>query len=124
MKKIFRSISVLIMLCALMFGSIQAKGRSEKVTFSRDMVLNGTVIKKGTYRVSLDDQSKEMTIWDGKTEVARAAVRLENLNRKTSKTEVIFTEKDNRNYLNRITFPSSTDTIIVNNGANETATPQ
>ncbi len=42
-----------------------------------DVKLNGTVIKKGTYQVTFDDKTGELTIARGKTVVAKANARLE-----------------------------------------------
>jgi hypothetical protein len=122
MKRIVSPILVAVLMFAMSFMAV-AKGKNEKVTFSRDIVVNGTVVKKGTYKVKFDDQNKELLIMDGKAMVAKTTARLENRNRKPSSTEVIFTEKDNQNLLNSITFIGETDTIVIGEGAKETAAP-
>jgi hypothetical protein len=124
MKNLFKKVTLALVMLAMTFSMAIAKNRSEKVSFSRDMVVNGTVVKKGTYKVTYDDQSKEMAIWDGKNELTKMAVRSESRTRKPSSTEVIFTEKDNQSVLNSITFAGSAEALIVSEKGNGTATPQ
>ena len=123
MKKIVSPILVAFLVCPMLSILALARGKNEKVTFSRDMVVNGTVVKKGTYRLKLDDQSKELSIMDGKTTLVKTAVRLENSKRRPSSTEIIFNEKDNTNVLKSITFVGDSDTIILAEGGRETAAP-
>ena|SRR5688572_33185248 len=124
MKSLLKKMTLTAVMLAMTFTMAIAKNRSEKVSFSRDMVVNGTVVKKGTYKVTYDEQSKEMAIWDGKNELTKMAVRAESRTRKPSSTEVIFTERDSRSVLNSITFAGSTEALIVSERGNGTATPQ
>jgi hypothetical protein len=49
----------------------------KKVTFPHPVVVNGTLIKKGTYSAAFDDQTNELSIIkDGKV-LAKAPARLE-----------------------------------------------
>jgi len=123
MKKFLSSFLVAFLFIPMLSILALAKGKNEKVTFSRDMVVNGTVVKKGTYKLKVDDQNKEMAIMDGNTVIAKTAIRIENSNRKPSSTEIIFTEKDNTNVLNSITFVGKPDTIVLGDSKNETAAP-
>jgi hypothetical protein len=124
MKKIVNRIILALVVLSMAGAMAFAKEKSEKVTFSRDMVVNGTVVKKGTYRVKYDDQAKELSIWDGKTAVVKSTVRLETAKSKTSSTKVIYIEKDNSNVLNSITFAGSAEAMVINEGGNQTASPQ
>jgi len=124
MKKIVNRIILALVLLAMTGAMAFAKEKSEKVTFSRDMVVNGTVVKKGTYKVKFDDQAKELSIWDGKTAVVKSTVRLEANTRKPSSHKIIYIEKDNTNVLSSITFAGSSEAMVINEGGNQTATPQ
>ncbi|HVG34757.1 MAG TPA: hypothetical protein VM911_16935, partial [Pyrinomonadaceae bacterium] len=54
-----------------------AAGKSRKVTFLTDVTINGTVVKKGTYQVTFDEKTGDLTIMDKKTVVAKANARME-----------------------------------------------
>jgi hypothetical protein len=77
MNKIVNRLVVLLVVCALSSILALAAGKSKKVTFLTDVTLNGTVIKKGTYQVTFDEKTGELTISDKKTVVAKTNARLE-----------------------------------------------
>jgi hypothetical protein len=80
MKKIVNRFVVLLVVCALSSLLALAAGKSKKVTFLTDVTLNGTVIKKGTYQVTFDEKTGELTIADKKTVVAKGNAHLEKFN--------------------------------------------
>jgi len=47
------------------------------VSFNEDLTVGGTVVKKGDYKVTFDDQNRQLLISSGKRVVARAAASLE-----------------------------------------------
>src|SRR2546426_11107266 len=116
MKRLVNRILATLLVSAMMSVMALAKVKSDNVSFSRDMMVNGKVVKKGTYKVTFDDQTNEMTIYNKKEMVTKTTVRLENRNRKPAKTEVTFTQKENNNVLNTITFVGETQTIVVDAG--------
>jgi hypothetical protein len=66
-----------LVLCALLGGGALAGGKSKTVTFDDEVTVGDTTLKKGTYKVTFDDQTQELTFRrDGKV-VAKAAARLE-----------------------------------------------
>ncbi|HEX8143984.1 MAG TPA: hypothetical protein VF553_15400 [Pyrinomonadaceae bacterium] len=77
MKKIVNRFVVLLVVCSLSSIMALAAGKSKKVTFLTDVTLNGTVIKKGTYQVTFDEKTGELTIADRKNVVAKGNARLE-----------------------------------------------
>lgn len=54
-----------------------AKPIKKQVTFAHPVVVNGAVVKKGTYDVVFDDQTNELTIVKDRKVVARATAKLE-----------------------------------------------
>lgn len=81
-KQLLRTTLVLV-LCTLL-GSVAlagGKGKSKNVTIGDDVTVGGTLVKKGTYKVSFDDQSGELTLWRGSKLVAKTTARLEEYKR-------------------------------------------
>jgi hypothetical protein len=51
--------------------------KTKQVTFDKDIKVGDTLVKKGSYKVQFDDQSNELTIFDGKKIIAKTTARLE-----------------------------------------------
>lgn len=51
--------------------------KSKSVTFATDVKLGGAVVKKGTYKVSFDEATKELSVLSGREVVAKSSARLE-----------------------------------------------
>ena len=67
----------MVLVGAIAGGVALAKEIKKEVTFSQPVVVNGTLIKEGTYDVVFDDQTKELSIVKGRKVVARAPAQLE-----------------------------------------------
>ena len=80
MKGIVNRVVVLIVVGTL--TSVLAFGKTTKreVTFVRDVSVNDTLVKKGTYKITFDDETGELTIKKGGKIVASAQARLEKTN--------------------------------------------
>jgi hypothetical protein len=50
-----------------------------KVTFNRDVTVNGAPVKAGTYKATFDDQTGEFKLLSGKKVVANATARMEKV---------------------------------------------
>lgn len=79
MRHFINRAAVLLLVCALASVTSLATVNSKKVTFNRDVTVNGTLVKAGTYKISFDDQTSEMTVFSGKKSVATASARLDNV---------------------------------------------
>lgn len=77
MKSIVNRILVLLVTVSLTGVLALAKTIEKDVTFVRSVSVNGTVVKKGTYKVAFDEETGELTIRKGKKVVATAQARLE-----------------------------------------------
>lgn len=73
----FYVIAFVIILCALPNTAAMAAVKSKHVTFNEDLTVGGTVVKKGDYKVTFDDQTRQLLISSGRRVVARAAASLE-----------------------------------------------
>jgi hypothetical protein len=77
MKRFVNRMVVLLMVGAM--ASVLAFGKTSKkdVTFAQSVMVNGTVVKPGTYSVAFDDGTGELTITRDTKVIARTPARLE-----------------------------------------------
>ena len=77
MIKFVNRLSVFVLVVVIANGVALAKTIKREVTFSQPVVVNGTLVKKGTYDVVFDDQTNEVTIVKDRKVVAKAPAQLE-----------------------------------------------
>jgi hypothetical protein len=77
MKNMVNRIVVLLVITVLTGVAALAKTTEKKVTFRDSVTVNGTLVKKGTYKVAFNDETGELTIKKGGEVVATASARLE-----------------------------------------------
>ncbi|MEW6733367.1 MAG: hypothetical protein AB1489_18715 [Acidobacteriota bacterium] len=124
MKKITNILLLSMLTLTIGVITAQAQMQSERVTFSRDFLVNNTSIKKGTYKVLFDPSSSELMILDGKNELIKTKVRLVDRAIKPERVETVFAHKSEDYVLMGITFAGENKTMIVDNGDIHVALPQ
>ena len=77
MKKSLHRIAISLVLCTLLGSVALAGGKSKQVTFSQDIKVGNTLVKKGTYLVTFDEKTNELTIRSNRKIVAKTTGRLE-----------------------------------------------
>lgn len=100
-------------LVALSVGTASAKVKTRKLTFGSDFWLGETLVKKGTYNVSYDDEKSEVTIADKQATVARASVHIEARAVGASIWDVTLTPKGDGLALTRLAFPGDRQALVV-----------
>lgn len=100
-------------LTALLGASALAGEMTKTLTLTRDVSVNGTVVKKGTYKVKINRETGEMTILDGKEIVAKTTVALATDERKANGDEIAMTQNGDLNILKSIKFDGSRDRFNV-----------
>jgi hypothetical protein len=68
-----------VLIAALTGVVALAKSTEREVTFTKNLTVNGTLVKKGTYKVEFNEETNELTIKKGKKVVATAQARLEKI---------------------------------------------
>jgi hypothetical protein len=121
--KRFVSLVVFALFVSASMSMALAAEKTKKVIFTRDILVNGTLVKKGNYKVSFNDETGEMTILSGKNTVAKTKASLQNRIDKATANEVSFTEQNNGNILRSIRFAGETDAFAVSSET-QTAAPQ
>lgn len=77
MVKLVNRLVVMVLVGAVAGGVALAKVVRREVTFAQAVVVNGTLVKSGTYEAVFDDQTNELSIVKGKKVVARTPARIE-----------------------------------------------
>lgn len=83
-------IALSIAICALMSVAVSANVKSRNVTFDKDLKIAGTTIKKGSYKVSFDEEKNELAIFSGSREIARSTAQLKE-RKSSSKYATLYT---------------------------------
>ena len=103
-----------VLLITLMTGVMAlAKGKKETVTLVKDVNVNGTLVKKGTYSVSFNEETSELSILKGDKEIAKAPVRVEKRENKARRFELRLNQDD----LSAVAFRGSDENIVLTQSA-------
>ena len=79
MTATIRRITLALVVCALLGASAAAGVKRNDVTFSGDVTVGDTLVKKGRYAVTFDDQTEELKILKGERVVAQTKARFGEL---------------------------------------------
>jgi hypothetical protein len=114
MKKTVSYLLVAFVLCALTSVAVFAKEKSRVITFGQDFVVGESSVKAGTYKVTYDDKTNELTFADRKSKevVAKAKATTQSCE-KTSALDLKFTNSSGKNALVSITFAGDNVAIVV-----------
>ena len=83
MKRL-QTIALTLVVCALLTPAALAGVKTKYVTFDENIKVGDTLVKKGDYKVTFDEESKELTILNGKKVVAKTTAHLEEARIKTT----------------------------------------
>ena len=118
MKKFAAHFVIALMVCALAGTAALAKVKSKTITVGMDFVVGDTLVKRGTYKFSFDDQTNQLTITaKDKTVVARVAARIEKRQQEATGMDVVLAQKGDKQALVSIAFYRETENIVVQDGA-------
>jgi len=121
MFKLLNRLSVLVLIGVIANGVAFAKTIKKGITFAQPVVVNGAVVKKGSYDAVFDDQTNELTIVkDGKT-VASAPAQLETTRDRDRGVYVTREEPDSKVTLLSVTFKGGKQATLTNNNEGNSA---
>jgi hypothetical protein len=123
MRKTVNRLMMILALCALVSALGFAKGKSEEVTLPQDVMINGTLVKKGEYKLKFDEQTGELLFLKGKKVVARTTARLEKREKDAQRTEFGMIQEGDAKTLSSITFRGERETIVMHEKGGSTETP-
>jgi Protein of unknown function (DUF2911) len=113
MKSFINRLVVALVVMALTSIAALAEGKSKTVTFNDDVTVNGTLVKRGTYKVTYDEQASELSIARNNKTIAKTSARTEKRDKKVSRTEINTRKNNNTVELSSITFSGEDQSIIV-----------
>jgi len=117
MKVFLKSTFAALMICALasiaVFAAAKDKVKTESVTFTQDIMVNGTLVKAGDYQIKFNEQTGELSILkDGKVK-AKTTAQIQSRSEKARNTSVRTLEKGGTAELIGVTFGGSTRDLVV-----------
>ena len=117
MKVFLKSTFAALLICALASISVLAapkdKVTTKSVTFTQDVMVNGTLVKAGEYQVKFNEETGELSILkDGKVK-AKTTAQLQPRSEKARNTSVRTLEKGGAAELLAVTFGGSTQDVVV-----------
>ncbi len=124
MKNLVSKTMIILVLSSMMGVMALAEGKNEKVTFNHDMVVNGTLVKKGTYKMVYDEKSGELTLFSGKNVVAKSPAHAQTRNIKAENNEIKVNQQEIGSVLRSITIAGDTQNFILNETPNQAVAPQ
>ena len=113
MRKQFICAALAAALVALSVGTASAKVKTRKLTFGSDFWLGDTLVKRGTYSVSYDDKTNEISIADKQNTIAKAPARAEKREHESYAWDVTLAPKGDGQALVRLAFPGDKQTLVV-----------
>ena len=115
---------IAFVVCALASVAAWAGVKNEQVTFTQDVMVNGTLVRQGTYRLKFDENTGELTISRGSNVIARATARLERRDREARQTEVVSFREGESRHLRSISFRGEEQRIVLETSVNQSANSQ
>src|SRR6266850_7205331 len=121
MKRFLKSTFAALVICALASIAISAatkdkakdKVKTQDVTFTSDVMVNGTLVKAGDYQVKFNEQSGELAILkDGKVK-AKTTAQLQPRSDKAKNTALRTQTKGSVAELIGVTFGGSKQDVVV-----------
>jgi hypothetical protein len=122
--RFIKSIALASLLCMVTTVVAFGKVKSQVVTFGKDFTVNGTQIKAGTYKLSFDDKTNELTIIDKKTKsvIAKVTAKAERRDETSFGMHVEMQDKDGCQVLTSVAFPGERDRIRIGDGPTTAST--
>lgn len=123
MKKNLTRIALALVLCAVSGVVVLAKEKSRLVSFGSDFVVGSTQVKAGTYRVTFNTETNELSILEKKSRavIAKVTARLEKREGSSNILDMRWATRDNSQVLIGITFPGDSQNIVVHDSGTQVA---
>jgi hypothetical protein len=120
MKRYISRTVALLIVCALAGLTAFADSKSDRINFDEDFQLNGTVIKKGTYKVSFDEPTGELSIKKNEKLIAKTAAHAEPAASKAERTMFSMATENGAKVLRSVTYSGDNRVIVVGAGSTTT----
>jgi hypothetical protein len=95
-----------------------AKEKLHHITFEQNVMVKGTMVKKGVYGVKFDDQTNSFTLLDGNHSVVTTTAKEEALPKKAPATSFDIKMTDGNPVLSKVTFEGDHYALVLDDGGN------
>lgn len=116
MKTILSRLTVLLVVGALSSVVAFAKVHKQRVTFTSDIKVNNTLVKKGTYEVKFDDEAGQLSVLKNGKVIAQSMAKLEQRDGKAGEFRWRSTSGDDAQLLG-VTFGGQDKEVVITNSA-------
>ncbi|HKS29244.1 MAG TPA: hypothetical protein VJS44_15555 [Pyrinomonadaceae bacterium] len=116
MRKMINLLVIVAVVCVLSTLTVFGKDKSEFINLPQDVVINGTLVKKGAYKLKFDEKSGELLLMKGSKVVAKTSARLEKREEKADRTEFNTINNGTSSELRGITFRGESEKIVLSQG--------
>jgi hypothetical protein len=120
MKGFLKITFAALLICALASIGVSAatkdKVKTENVTFTSDIMVNGTLVKAGDYQVKFNEQTGELAIVKNGKVKAKTTAQLQSRSDKAKNTSVRVIEKGGVAELTGVTFGGSNQDVVIGGG--------
>ena len=117
MKGFLKSTLAALLICAFasiaVFAGDKDKVKRETVTFTSDVMVNGTLVKAGEYEVKFNEQTGELAIIKNGKVKAKTNAHLQARTDKARNTSVRTLDKGSVAELIGVTFGGSTQDVVI-----------
>lgn len=115
MKKTASRLLIAFMLLTVTGAVAFAKEKSRVITFGLDFVVADTSVKAGTYKITYNDETNELTFADRKTKevVAKVKASTASLDSKSNIVDLKWSNKEGKNVLVSITFAGEKAAFVI-----------
>ena len=117
MRKMINLLVIVAVVCVLSTLTVFGKDKSEFINLPQDVVINGTLVKKGAYKLKFDEKTGELLIMKGSKVVAKTSARIEKREEKAGRTEFNTTVNGSQNELRGISFRGDSEKIVISQGS-------
>lgn len=120
MKRFGISIAAVLLVCLSLAATsvVEAKNRKKTITFNEDVLVNDTLVKKGTYEVKFDAASNTVSVLKNGDVMATAKADVKPTERKAPYNSASFTQTEKGRVLSALAFEGDKRLILVS-GARE-----
>ena len=118
MRRFLAQCLAMVALVAVVAGAALAEKKKATVVFDKDTVVNGTLVKAGTYNAQFDFKTDTLSLMkeSGKV-VATAPGTVEDRTNKAAQTKIETDLEGNNQIMTSITFSGDHRTIMIAGGA-------
>jgi hypothetical protein len=121
MRKFLNRTVLALMACVMTSAiALAAEVKTKDVTLPQDMMINGTLLKQGTYKMKFDNQSGELSFIKNKMVVAKTTARFEQRQRRASGLEFgLIPQSDSSKVLRSIAFAGDKQSLVLADESNK-----